>query len=120
MKQQITAIIEKVTIDKTTLELVEPADIALEFSAIDTGGGFRDPILDFAYELVLVNATMTEETTHHIVLDIREPDDRKNRLSIAYDGILKQKSGEPLAGIGRLQDGKVTPEVVKFIMRCLR
>lgn len=120
MKQQITAIIEKVTIDETTLELVEPADITLEFSAVDTGGGYRDPILDFAYELVVVNGTMTEETNHHIVLDIREPDDSENRLSIAYDGKLKQIAGETLAGMGRLQDGAVTRGMVKFIMRCLR
>ncbi len=120
MKQQIAAIIEKVTIDETTLVFVEQADITLEFSAIDTGGGFRDPIVDFAYELVLLNGAMAEETICHIMLDIREPGDSENRLSIAYDGKLKQIDGETFAGMGRLQDGDVTRDMVKFIMRCLR
>lgn len=120
MKQQITAVIEKVAIDETTLELVEQADITLEFSAIDTGGGFRDPILDFAYELVVVNGTINEETICRMVLDIREPDDKENIISIAYDGTLKQIDGKTLAGMGRLQNGGVTRDMVKFIMRCLR
>lgn len=120
MKQQITAVIEKVAIGETTLGLGEQAEIRLEFSAIDTGGGFRDPILDFAYELEVVNGMMTEEAIRPIVLVIREPGDSENRLSFAYEGKLKQVADETLAGMGRLQDGDVTRDMVKFIIRCLR
>ncbi|WP_372637748.1 hypothetical protein [Fodinibius sp.] len=120
MKQQTTAVIEKVTSDDTTLELLEQADITLEFSAIDTGGGFRDPILDFAYKLVVVDGIIPDEPISRMVLDIREPDDGEHRMSIAYDGALKQIDGKTLAGMGRLQNGQVTPDMVKFILRCLR
>lgn len=120
MKQQITARVYKITIDGRTPALLEPADITLEFSAIDTGGSFCDPILDFAYELKVVDGRITKDAVYQIVLELRAPEDKELSLSFAYEGKITQVDGETLAGMGRLQNGEVTPDMVKFIIRCLR
>lgn len=120
MKQQTTAIIEKVTIDGEIVEPAEQTDITLEFSAIDTGGGFHDPILDFTYKMPVKKRKSVEQAVHHIVLVIRDPPDRKNTVTLVYEGTLKQEDGRYLRGMGRLQNGRMNRDIVKFIMRCLR
>lgn len=120
MKQQTTAIIEKATIDGEIVEPAEQTDITLEFSAIDTGGGFHDPILDFTYKMPVKKRKIVEQTVYHIVLVIREPSDRKNTVTLAYEGKLKQEDGKYLKGMGRLQNEQMSRDIVKFVMRCLR
>lgn len=120
MKQQTTVIIEKVTIDGEIVEPLEQTDITLEFSAIDTGGGFHDPILDFTYKIPVKKGETTEQAVNHIVLVIRDPSDRRNTVTLVYEGKLKQEDGKYLRGMGRLQNGRMSRDIVKFVMRCLR
>lgn len=120
MKQRITAIIERITIDEDVLFLTDQPSVELEFSAIDTGGGFHDPILDFEFKLAVEKREVREQTNHNIILMIRDPADRENTLSLAYQGKLKQVDGRFFRGMGRLQDEHVSRDTVKFIMRCLR
>lgn len=120
MKQWITAIIERITIDEDVLPLPDQPDIELEFSAIDTGGGFHDPILDFTYQIPADKEALPQQDEYVVTLLIRDPADESNQLTIAHHGPLKQENGRYLEGMGRLKDEKIDRDMVKFIMRCLR
>lgn len=96
-------------------------DIELEFSAIDTGGGFHDPILDFAYELSADgSAQFLEDETHQIRLTLQDPLDKENRLELSYQGKLLMKENHRLEGMGRLKDDEMSREITRFVMRSVR
>lgn len=120
MKQQITAVIENMKIDNKVVELPEQADVVLEFSAVDTGGGFRDPILDFTYQLPVLNNETLNESMHSITLLISDPSDFENTLLISYNGKLEQVDGDCMEAMGRLQGKEAGGEILEFVMRCLR
>ncbi|MCW9707136.1 hypothetical protein [Fodinibius salsisoli] len=121
MKQQTTVVITKVEIDGEVWPLDEPEDIELEFSAIDTGGGFHDPILDFAYELSAEEqAAYLQEDLYDITLYLQDPAHEENSLEVAYEGRLKLTDNDRLEGTGRLKDEDMSRDIVKFVIRSVR
>lgn len=121
MKQQALVVITKVEIDGEDWPLIKPENIELEFSAIDTGGGFHDPILDFTYELEVEESDKhIAEGTHQIKLYLQDPSDADNTLNILYEGALNWVDDNRLEGMGRLKDKDMSREIVKFVFRSVR
>lgn len=117
MKQQVVVVITKVDIDGEDWPLAKPEDIELEFSAIDSGGGFHDPILDFAYELETDESSKNiAEGVHQITLYLQDPSEEENTLEIVYEGALKWIDGR-VEGMGRLKDEEMDRDIAKFVMK---
>ncbi len=121
MKQQVVVVIRKVVINGEDWPLAKPEDIELEFSAIDSGGGFRDPILDFAYELEADESSkQLAEGAHQITLYLQDPSDEGNTLEIGYEGSLNWIADNRVEGMGRLKDENMSRDIMKFVMRSVR
>lgn len=92
----------------------------LELSAIDTGGGFRDPIVDLAFSLPRSIGDLPVNKRCTIDLVIRNPRDTDDAVNFSYEGMIKPADGQQVEVMGRLQDEQVDREMVRFIMRCVR
>ena len=120
MKQRTTALIDAIIVDGQPLGLSDPTEIEIEFSAIDTGGGFHDPILDFSYLLEGVTIEGAADQIHEIRLEVRDPSNEDNQVAITYQGGLAPKADNRYEAMGRLKDNNVTRDMVAFVMRSVR
>ncbi len=119
MKQRTTAYIKKVELDGKNISL--PGEIAadLELSAVDTGGAFRDPIVDFSFTLQGSISNMPANERCKIDLVIGNPRNTDDTINFSYEGMIKSADGQQMEVMGRLQDKQVDREMVRFIMRCV-
>lgn len=120
MKQQTKAYIKKAELDGKKISLPEEVTVNLELSAIDTGGGFRDPIVDFSFTLPGSISGIPANKRCTIDLVIGNPRDTDDTINFSYEGMIKSAIGQKLEVMGRLQDNQVDREMLRFIMRCVR
>lgn len=120
MKQRIHADIIRIEIGGTTLKIADQPTIELEFSAIDAGGGFHDPILDFVYTIELAESQNISQKKQSILLQLADPGHKKNQTEIIYEGNLNKVNKDQVEGMGRLKDEAVSRGMVEFVMRSLR
>ena len=120
MKQRTTAFIDSITVDDQPLDLSAHTEIEIEFSAIDTGGGFHDPILDFSYLLEGITIEEREGQVYDLSLEVRDPSDEENQVAINYRGTLTRQAEGSYEAMGRLKDDNVSRSMVKFVMRSVR
>lgn len=121
MKIQTTAQITALAIDDKSYDLADDQTIELEFSAIDTGGGFKDPILDFSF--LVQNTDVGEwddEQTRKITLTLRNPDKEDSEVMFSYEGTLKKRDRNTLEANGRLKEDQLPREVIGFVLQLLR
>src|SRR5699024_3661332 len=107
MKQRLHARIEQIEVDGRSLELKGVPLAELEFSAIDTGGGFHDPIFDLVFTIAPGDGQWASGKEHTIRLLLCDPSDNKNKLEIFYDGRLQKIAEGKAEGMGRLKDEEV-------------
>lgn len=121
MKQQVVVFIKKLDVDGKDFPLAKPEDIKLELSAIDSGGGFRDPILDFAFEIEAGELSREfAEGMNQITLHLQDPSDEGNTLEVTYEGTLNWIEEDRLEGMGRLKDENMSRDIMKFVMQSVR
>lgn len=120
MKQQTKAYIKKAELDGKKISLPGEVTVSLELSAIDTGGGFHDPIVDFAFTLQGSFGDLQTDKKCTINLLIGNPGNTDDTIDFSYEGKLKSTNGQQVELMGRLQDEQVDREMVRFIMRCVR
>ncbi len=120
MKQQTKAYIKKAELDGKKISLPGEVTVNLELSAIDTGGGFHDPIVDFAFTLPGSFGDLQANKKCTIDLLIGNPGNTEDTIDFSYEGTLKPTKGQQGEIMGRLQDEQVDLEMVRFIMRCVR
>lgn len=121
MKIQTTAHITAIFVDGQPLELVSTRDIELEFSAIDTGGAFRDPILDFSFCIPQQKRGADSlEDVHEFELMLADPDDEGRAVQFSYEGTLAATESEDLEANGRLKEEQLSREVIGFVLQLLR
>lgn len=120
MKVQTTAQIETLVIDGKAQEPASPG-IDLEFSALDTGGGFKDPILDFSFLLqgldIRERDERDEDEKHKIRLMLRDPQNEENEAELLYEESIGS-SAERING--RLKDDRLSKELIGFVLQLLR
>lgn len=117
MKVQTTAQIETLVIDEKAQEPASP-DIDLEFSALDTGGGFKDPMLDFSFLLQGLDIRERDKNEKHkIKLMLRDPSDEENEAELIYE----ERISSPAERInGRLKEDQLSKELIGFVLKLLR
>jgi hypothetical protein len=120
MKIQTNAQIDSLTIDGVSWELKQAQKIEFEFSAIDTGGGFKDPILDFSFIVEKLNTADLDEDKHDISLILSDPDKEDNEAHFSYQGVLKVKDDNLIEVNGRLKGNQLSRELIGFVLKRLR
>lgn len=121
MKIQSTAIIHSLSIGGSSISLPKQQKIEIEFSAIDTGGGFKDPILDFSFELdtkLLPKEDIKDQTP--MVVTLCDPRDEKNTAQFEYEPDLVENIGDDVEINGRLKEDQLQRELIGFVLRHLR
>lgn len=110
MKIQTQAILKALTIDDQDVPLDDQESIYLEFSAIDTGGGFKDPMLDFS-----ISGPTIEVKNHRkrsIMIVLADPADIENEVELSYKGEITIADNEMN---GRVTEEQLSREVVRFV-----
>ncbi|MGD8748056.1 MAG: hypothetical protein PVI44_06280 [Balneolaceae bacterium] len=120
MKIQTTALLEQVVINEKVLELPDSVNIDLEFSAIDTGGGFHDPILDFTFTLNNSWHALTAVDQKSIIeLVLRDP--RKDENKAGFSCKCEIAIGETQTEVnGRLYEEEISRALIGFVMKRFR
>jgi len=119
MKIQTPALIESLILDDIPQDLQREQEhyIQLEFSAIDTGGAFRDPILDFS--ILLQNVDLGHPSTgkkHNIDLSLTDPAKKDNKIRFSCTCELAIND-EQLEINGRLHEDEINNELVGFVLK---
>ena len=121
MKIQTTALVTYLSVDGTPSELNEPLEIELEFSAIDTGGGFKDPLLDFSMPIDAGEGRNgTELDPHRYELKLRNPKQEDSTASFVCEAKPRYNSNGQLMLNGRLKDEEVDRELIGFVLKLIR
>lgn len=120
MKIQTTARIERFSIDGNNWQLPEDQHIDLEFSAIDTGGGFNDPILDFSFAIENPEPDVDGNERLEFVLDLRDPQKEDNTVTFSFEGPVTKSENNLLIANGRLREDQLSDELIRFVMKRLR
>lgn len=115
MKIQTSAIVDILKINGESIPLDEDQKIALEFSAIDTGGGFKDPMLDFS--IPYSGGEATNHKKSKVSLSLQNPQNAEQVIQLSYEGEITVAEREVN---GRLTQEELTKEVVNFVFKLLR
>ena len=117
MKLQKTALIKQIFIDKEPLRLEDHLTIHLELSAIDTGGGFKDPIVDFSFP---VPSGVHSDENHKFTVSLFDPDKKDNEITFDYEGAIKQSNDGDMVVNGRLKEDQLSRELIGFVLQLIR
>lgn len=121
MKIQTTAHITSLTVDGETVELDSEHLIELEFSAIDTGGAFRDPILDFSFRIPKQKKVAhSPGDKHAFELRLADPNNEDRAEYFSYEGALNAREDGYWQANGRLKEEQLSRNVIGFVLQLLR
>ena len=121
MKIQTTAHISSLSVDGKTLNLDSKHIIELEFSAIDSGGAFRDPILDFSFRIPQQkNVSHSPGEMHEFELRLTDPHNEDRSEQFSYEGALAKTDSEYWEANGRLKEDQLNREVIGLVLQLLR
>jgi len=119
MKIRSTAHVDSLLIGGESIALDSDRPIDIEFSAIDSGGGFKDPILDFSFSLsksVLPDIEIYKKVLVEFML--RDPNNQENSARFQHEVLLQE--GEPVEINGRLKEDELSRALIGFVLRLLR
>jgi hypothetical protein len=114
MKIQTSAQIVSLKHNGQVFDLNPHQNIDLEFSAIDCGGGFKDPMLDFSLSLEESVKCVDDPT---ISMTLADPNNEAKNVSFTFSGevtIGKQQIN------GRIKEDQLSREVIGFVLNLLR
>ena len=112
MKIQTQAVLNELKIDNQNILLDEEQPIYLEFSAIDTGGGFKDPMLDFS-----VSVSSIEGQNHRggeIMIMLADPNGNGDEINLSYKGEITVAENEIN---GRITEDELPKEMIRFVFK---
>jgi hypothetical protein len=115
MKIQTSAEVTSFKCDGQAIDLGPSDNIDLEFSAIDTGGGFKDPILDFSMSL-----DQTDEITgdqEQLSFTLADPSDEHKQVAFSFSGDVTIANGQIN---GRIKEDQLSRELIGFVLNLLR
>lgn len=121
MKIQTTALITRLSVDGKAANLDTKHSIELEFSAIDTGGAFRDPILDFSFLIPKQKeVSHSPGEVHLFELELTDPHKEDRSEQFSYEGALAETESEYWEANGRLKEDQLSREVIGLVLQLLR
>jgi hypothetical protein len=115
MKIQTTAEIISLKRDGQAIALNQHHTIDLEFSAIDTGGGFKDPMLDFSIPLSKSIEWSDGQST--VSLTLADPANENKKVSFSFSGKVTVSQQQIN---GRIKEDQLNREVIGFVLNLLR
>ncbi|NGP87601.1 hypothetical protein [Fodinibius halophilus] len=116
MKIQTSAIIDQLVMGDKEMEIPKKQTIELEFSAIDSGGGFKDPILDFSFNLP---AGIPKNGERMLTVRLRNPQKEEHKATFSYELPADEGDGQSQIN-GRLKEDQLSREVIGFVLQLLR
>jgi hypothetical protein len=115
MKIQTSAEVRSLKSDGQDIALDQHHNIDLEFSAIDTGGGFKDPMLDFS--ISFEEPTEWSASQSKISLTLVDPNNEEKKVSFLFDGEVTAADRQIN---GRIKEDQLSREVIGFVLNLLR
>lgn len=119
MKVQTTAKVKTLSLNGDSHEIKHSQEIELEFSAIDTGGGYKDPILDFSFRISR-SADLNSNQRYELELVLGDPDNEEDEVSLKYAGELTAYDNDWFEVNGRLKEENLSRELIGFVLQRLR
>ncbi|NIT56997.1 MAG: hypothetical protein GWN00_12405 [Aliifodinibius sp.] len=116
MKIQTSAEITSLTWDAQDIDLNESHNIDLEFSAIDTGGGFKDPMLDFSIPLTK-SFQQDDESQPNLRLTLVDPNNKDKKVGLSFCGEVTVSNQQIN---GRIKEDQLSRDVIGFVINLLR
>lgn len=117
MKLRATAQLTDCAIEGETLNLENPSTIELEFSAIDTGGGFKDPLLDFSFRLDASDSPEIIGDNNHTISPILKDSSSDNEVTFSCEGAINITNSGRLEINGRLKEDQLNDQLIGFVMK---
>lgn len=115
MKIQTSAEITSLKCNGQDIDLNESHSINLEFSAIDTGGGFKDPMLDFSISLDQIGEDIQNEGQISFIL--ADPNDSGKEIAFSFEGDTTFADDQIN---GRIKEDQLSRELIGFVLNLLR
>lgn len=115
MKIQTSALITSLKRDGHEIALDQHHNMDMEFSAIDTGGGFKDPMLDFS--IPLKNSLDWRSAPYTISLTLADPSNKDKKVSFSFNGEVTVSNHQIN---GRIKENQLNREVIGFVLNLLR
>ncbi len=115
MKIQTSAEVTLLKCNGQDIDLNQQHSIDLEFSAIDTGGGFKDPMLDFS--IPIKESNEWSESQPKISLTLADPNNEDKEVSFEFGGEVTV-SDEQING--RIKEDQLNREIIGFVLNLLR
>jgi hypothetical protein len=115
MKIQTSARLTTLQCDGQVIDLSQNQTIDLEFSAIDTGGGFKDPMLDFS--IPLKKSVEFKGSQPHMSLSLADPNNKDKKVSFSFTGEVTLSDQQIN---GRIKEEQLSREVIGFVLNLLR
>lgn len=115
MKIQTNAILKELKVNNQNVSLASDHSIELEFSAIDTGGGFKDPMIDFS--IALPQAVEDLQNQQKIDLELTDPNHKNNEISFSFEGDMMITDRQIN---GRIKEDQLSKEAIGFVLHLLR
>lgn len=117
MKLRTTAQLTDCVIDGEKLNLENASTIELEFSAIDTGGGFKDPLLDFSFKLDASDASEIIGDNHHTISPRLRDTRSDNGVTFFCEGVVNITDSGALEINGRLKEDQLSDQLIRFVLK---
>lgn len=115
MKIQTSAVVTSLQCDGEVIDLNQHYNIDLEFSAIDTGGGFKDPMLDFS--IPLQQSIQWNEDQPNLSLTLLDPNNEDKEVSFTFEGEVTVSDQQIN---GRIKEDQLSRELIGFVLNLLR
>ncbi|PAU94387.1 hypothetical protein CK503_06185 [Aliifodinibius salipaludis] len=115
MKIQTSAEVTLLKCDGQVVDLSQNQKIDLEFSAIDTGGGFKDPMLDFSISLDQIEEDIENEEQLSFILT--DPNDSGKEIAFSFVGDTTFADNQIN---GRIKEDQLSRELIGFVLNLLR
>lgn len=119
MKIQTTARIKTIKINGQAREISKVELIDLEFSALDTGGSFKDQMLDFSFSLDPSAVDVNIGESYHIELTLQNPQ-KESTTAFSYEGNVAEGADGQLEFNGRLLEDQLDEQLIGFVVKLLR
>lgn len=115
MKIQTSAEVMSLTCDGKDIGLEKNQKIELEFSAIDTGGGFKDPMLDFSITSDQISRDIQNQ--EQLQFTLGDPNDKSKKVSFSIVNGITMDDGQIN---GRIKGEQLSRELIGFVLNLLR
>lgn len=119
MKLRTTAQLTDCSIDGKALHMENPSTIELEFSAIDTGGGYKDPLLDFTIELNASDLSKMTGNNHTVSPKLKDPHST-DEVTFSCEGAVNTTNSGTLEINGRLKENQLSDQLIGFVLNRLQ